>query len=84
MGLSGFVTVVLWPTVRGVLAEEEVYTGKTPPAACITAIAHPKAKPRSRSRLNAKPIAVQPTERIFTLTDNAGRGALWCPAAVRH
>ena len=62
----------LWPAVRGVLAEEEVYTWKDAAGRVHYGNRPPEGQAAKSVLLNAKPIAVQPTERIYTWTDNEG------------
>ena len=65
-------SLLLWPTVRGVLAEEEVYTWKDAAGRVHYGNRPPEGQAAKSIPLNAKPIAVQPTERIYTWTDNEG------------
>ena len=72
VGLSGFATAVAVAAVRGVLAEEEVYTWKDAAGRVHYGNRPPEGQAAKSVPLNAKPIAVQPTERIYTWTDNEG------------
>ena len=65
-------SLLLWPSVRSVLAEEEVYTWKDAADRVHYGNRPPEGQAAKSVPLNAKPIAVQPTERIYTWTDSEG------------
>ncbi len=64
--------LLLWQPVRVVLAEGEVYTWKDATGRVHYGNRPPEGQAAQPVLLNAKPVSVQPTERIYTWTDTEG------------
>lgn len=64
--------LLLWPPVRVALAEGEVYTWKDAAGRVHYGNRPPEGQAAEPVPLNAKPLSVQPTERIYTWTDAEG------------
>ena len=64
--------LLLWPPVRGVLAEGEVYTWKDATGRVHYGNRPPEGQAAESVPLNTNPVSVQPTERIYTWIDTEG------------